>query len=191
MRTCDGLQNQPTLQRIKRHPPVTRFLFLLFLLGAASLSFAADKPIARHKTSKKERFEPKAEVAAFYHDLLEQNLTVKRQFDRLASKDESFGDVHFGPGDPQVVEWYPKASSWNAGADFNDDARFLVIQPLTFGRPRQYDYTLVVVSEFQVVHTGKTHYEHPERDADQKLDTNEITITFLGFRNFKLTPVKP
>ena len=150
----------------------------------------SDAPLQRHKESKDKRFDQKTEVAAFYLDLLTHNPTVKRQFDLLARKASSYGDVHFGTDDPQVVEWFPRTGSWSAGENFSDDTHFLVIQPLSFSRPRQHDYELAVVSEFHVVHTGKTHFEPPTQEEKQTLDSNEITITFLGFRNFKLTPFK-
>lgn len=162
----------------------------ILVLSVAQLSLGADSSLQRHKESKNKRFDQKNEVAAFYLYLLTHNPTVQRQLDSLTRKAPSYGDVHFGTDDPQVVEWFPRTGSWSAGENFSEDARFLVIQPLSFTRPRQHDYELAVVSEFHVVHTGKVHFEPPDQEVNEKLDSNEITITFLGFRNFKLTPVK-
>lgn len=163
---------------------------LLLLLCSLPLLLSAEPATERHLESKERRFDPKAEVAAFYLHLLAHDPAAKRQFDLLARKALSYGDVHFGTDAPQVVEWFPRIGAANAGVNFSTDTHFLVIQPLAFSRPQQHDYQLAVVSEFHVLHTGKTHYEPPDKEERQKLDSNEITIRFLGFRQFKLMPLK-
>ena len=164
--------------------------FSISLFFAFQFCLATDAPLQEQKTSTEKRFDPKAEVIEFYLKLLEKDPNVKRQFEQLAKEAPSYGDVHFGPGHPQIVEWYPKAGSFSAGQGFDVNSHFLIVHPLAFDRPRQNDYQLAIVSEFQVAHKGRVHFEPPDREDNSKLDSNEITITFLGFRNFKLTPTK-
>jgi hypothetical protein len=151
------------------------------------LSAHAREPVIT-KSSSSARLDAPTEVKAFYQKLLKTDPDVKRQFETLARKSVLYGDVHFGPGEPQVVEWFPKNDSWDQNG-FRFDQRFLVIQPLAFGRPKQEDYDLAVVSEFHVVHEGKTHLHPGDPDADFVLDSNKITVTFLGFRRFELRPL--
>jgi hypothetical protein len=151
------------------------------------LSAYADPPTIT-KSSSSAKFDAPSEVKAYYQKLLQTDANAKRQFETLARKSKLYGDVHFGPSEPQVVYWFPKEDSWDENG-FRYDQRFLVIQPLAFGRPKQEDYDLAIVSEFHVIHEGKTHLNPKDRDADFVLDSNKITITFLGFRRFELRPL--
>jgi hypothetical protein len=160
----------------------------LFLLLATSIGFAAPPPIQTTKSSDKKRFDAAAEVKAFYLKLLEDNPVVKRQFDALAKKSELYGDAHFGPGEPQVVEWYPHRDQWRAGEDFHYDQHFLVVQSLEFERPKWLSSSSAVVSEFRVIHDGKTQFDPKDPDEKELLVTNMITIEFLGFRTLVLSP---
>jgi hypothetical protein len=160
---------------------------LILILFALQIAYGADMPLKRRKVSKDEEFDTKKEVAVFYLDLLAHNSTVKRQFDQIRQKTLDFDDPHSGTDDPQVVEWFPMRGAFDAGEGYSsEDSHFLVIQPLSFSRPRQHDYYMTVVSEFHVVHNSKWHDVPREQKA--KTDFDEIEISFLGFRNFKISP---
>ena len=160
---------------------------LILLLCAVQVASGADNPLQRHKKSKAKEFDLQKEVAAFYLDLIEHNPTVRRQFQKIRSGEPNYQQPHYGTDDPQVVEWFPRRGSGGIGEGFDTDTRFLVIHPLSFRRMRQNDYYMAVVSEFRVVQSSKAH-ELPNRE--EKVDSDEVTITFMGFRNFKLTPFK-
>jgi hypothetical protein len=163
---------------------------LLILLLTASLGFAAPPPIQTTKSSDKKRFDAPPEIKAFYLKLLESDATIKQQFDALAKQSKLYGDVHFGPGEPQVVEWYPHRDQWSAGEGFHYDQHFLVVQPLKFGRPKWLESNSAVVSEFRVLHNGTTRIDPKDPDQKEHLLSNKITIQFLGFRLFALSPSK-
>jgi hypothetical protein len=173
---------------VVRTSPMKR-TFLVFLLSA-SIGFAAPPPIQTTKSSDKQRFDAPAEIKAFYLKLLESDGTIKRQFDALAKQAKLYGDVHFAPGKPQVVDWYPRRDQWNAGKDFHYDLHFLVIQPLEFGRPKWLESDSAVVSEFHVLHEGTTQIDPKDLNEKEQLLSNKITIQFLGFRTFALSPTK-
>jgi len=141
------------------------------------------------KSSTSQRFDPATEVKAYYAALLSENATVKQQFDSLAKQSALYGDVHFGPGEPQVVTWYPVTNQFTAGANFHYDERFLVVHPLTFGRPTWHESDAAVISEFRVIHKGKTRVDNNDPEKNPQLVTNTITIEFLGFRRFQLAPI--
>ena len=166
-------------------------MFLIFFLLGASISIAAPPPIQTTKSSDKEEFDARAEVKAFYLKLLESDATIKRQFDALAKKSKLYGDVHFGPGEPQVIDWYPRRDKSGVGEDFHYDQHYLVIQPLEFGRPKWLESDSAVVSEFRVLHDGTERMDPKDpRGRDPQLVSNKITIQFLGFRTFTLSQAK-
>jgi len=162
----------------------------LILLLAGSIGFAAPPPIQTTKSSDKKRFDVPNEVKAFYLKLLESDATIKRQFDAFAKQSKLYGDVHFGPGEPQVVDWYPHRDQWSAGEDFHYDQHFLVIHPLEFGRSKWLESDSAVVSEFRVLHEGTTQIDPKDPNEKEQLLSNKITVQFLGFRTFTLTPTK-
>jgi hypothetical protein len=161
----------------------------LILLLAGSIGFAAPPPIQTTKSSDKKRFDASAEIKAFYLKLIESDATIKRQLDALAKQSKLYSDVHFSPGEPRVVEWYPHRDQWSAGEDFHYDQHFLVIQPLEFGRPKWLESDSAVVSEFRALHDGTTRID-PKDPENEHLISNKITVQFLGFRTFTLTPTK-
>lgn len=158
----------------------------LFLSSASALTLLAEDALPPvHKSSKSKLYEPEEEVLSYYSDLMEHNSSVKRQFDALAKKAvPHFGQVHSGPGDPTAVEWFPRHGSSFIAEDINVDTRYLVIHPLEFIRVGHVDYEGMVVSEFRVQHKGTI--KNPAQTTE-KVESNEITITFLGFRPFGLT----
>lgn len=160
---------------------------LLFLLAVSS-SLAAP-PIQTTQSSDKKRFDAPTEVKAYYLKLLGSDTTIKRQFDALARQSKLYEDVHFGPGEPQVVEWYPRREQWSAGEDFHFDEHFLVVHPLEFGRPKWLESDSAVVAEFRVLHEGTTRLD-PKDNEKEQLISNKITVQFLGFRSFTLSPTK-
>jgi hypothetical protein len=161
--------------------------YLILFLCAVQIAYGADNPLQRHKKSKGKEFDLKEEVAAFYLDLIEHNPAVQRQFQKIRSADPNYRQAHYGTDDPQVVEWFPRSGSGGIPEGFDTDTHFLVIHPLSFRRVRHNDYYMAVVSEFHLVQSSKGH-ELPNREM--AVDSDEITITFMGFRNFKLTPCK-
>lgn len=155
------------------------------------LACGKDMPVQRQLKSTKNRYSAETETINFYKDLLEKNDEVKRQFDRLLQKSSEYGDTHFGPDDePTAVEWIPRTQRGGVEEGHSRDTHFLVFQSISFTRPRQHDSDLVVVSEFRAVQVDKEHLVEGE-NGPSALDSDELTITFLGFRNFKLDPSEP
>ena len=167
---------------------------LQFLAGSAilfqQLGFGADTPPQWHRQSLKTTFSDETEVKAFYDDLLAHNTTVKQQFDQFARQSPTYGDVHFGRDDPLVIEWVPSKQDFDVEWGYSTDAHYLLVQRLTFTRPRQHDSDLVVVSEFRVVNVCKSHPISGPKGPNE-VDSAEITITFLGFRDSKFSPIDP
>ncbi|MEO5913893.1 MAG: hypothetical protein ABIS50_06645 [Luteolibacter sp.] len=153
-------------------------------------AMGAETPLQLHKKSLTKEIDSNAEIIAFYKDLLNRNPTVKHQFDQLIRQSPEYGDPHFGPDDPQLVEWFPRTESGRIEDGHSTEANFLVIQNLSFTRPNQHDSNLAVVSEFHVIHTNKSHAVSG-LNGPSASDSDEVTITFLGFRDFKLSPIKP
>jgi hypothetical protein len=105
--------------------------FLIATLCLLPLVCGFGSPVEIKKESKSKEFDPVTEIKTFYQDILENNPTVKKQFiDQLKSiKDYHIDEAHFGPSDPQVIEWYPSKNEWDAETGFHFDKYFLVIQP--------------------------------------------------------------
>jgi len=162
-----------------------RFLILLLLSSASALTLLAEDALPPvHKSSTSKLYEPEEEVLSYYSDLMEHNSNVRRQFDALAKKAvPHFGQIHSGPGDPTAVEWFPRHGSSFITEDIDVDTRYLVFHPLQFIRVGHVDYEGMVVAEFRVQHKGTI--KNPAQ-ATEKVESNEITITFLGFRPFTL-----
>jgi hypothetical protein len=167
-----------------------RSVYLTLILATLAATMRAGSPPQLQKSSATDRYDAAAEVKTYYAALLETDANVKQQFDSLAKKSSLYGDVHFGPGEPQVVSWYPTQNEFTAGADFHFNERFLVIQPLTFGRPRLHESDSAVVSEFHVIHDGRTRIDDKDREKEPQLVTNTIKIEFLGFRSFQLSETR-
>jgi len=164
--------------------------FLYFAFGCLVIQMACGKDLAlqKHLTSTKVEFDQGKETIAFYGELLKENSQVKRQFEELLRKSSSYGDPHFGPDDPQVVEWIPRTERGGIEEGYSTDQHVLVVQSVSFTRPRQHDSDLVIVSEFHVTHVSKCHPVSGD-EGPSGLDSDELTITFLGFRNLNLIPV--
>lgn len=135
------------------------------------------------------RFDVPTEIKEYYRKLLESNATVKKQFDAIARQSELYDSGGFGPGEPQVIEWHPHQQEWDVSG-FRHDQHFLMIQPLQFGRSKWLESGLSAVSEFHVVHEGKTRVDPKDPKGDVMLISNKITLQFLGFRTLTLTPVE-
>jgi len=163
-----------------------RFLISLVLSSASAVTLLAEDALPSvHKSSTSKLYKPNVEVLSYYSDLMEHNSNVKQQFDALAKKlVPHFGQVHSCPGDPTAVEWFPRDGSSFITEDIDVDTRYLVIHPLEFIRVGHLDYEGMVVSEFRVQHKGTI--KNPAQTTE-KVESNEITITFLGFRQFALT----
>ena len=86
--------------------------------------FGATDPIQFHKKSLKKEIDARSEIVAFYKDLIENNAKVKKQFDQLLRKSQEYGDPHFGPDEPQVVEWIPQAQTGGVEEGYTTDAHY-------------------------------------------------------------------
>ena len=130
-----------------------------------------------------------SEIKAFYLQLLESDENTKIQFEHLTKKvSDEYGGI-FHTYDPQVIEWFPSENSWNAPEEFDWNGNYLVIQPIGYGRGRRSGYETAIVSEFNVVDSGKAIQENSGTNpADERMSTT-MTITFLGFRNFQISPI--
>jgi len=165
---------------------------LAALLVSCTVSLAANGAVAQiTKTSTKEFDIPK-EIKAFYSSLLDGNAEVKHQFEAAtqASREDNGGTFHVF--EPQVIDWFPSEDHWNVSKGFDCDDHYLVIQPIGLGRGRAETHDNAIVSEFEVIEAGKTKYDESDEAAgrDPTLISNTITIKFLGFRSFTLTPLK-
>ena len=152
----------------------------------AAASFAGDPLLQITKCSNSREFEPSSEVKAFYLKLVADNAEVKRQFEKIAKRSPNYSpeEPHCGPAEPQVVEWFPRTDQWRAPEYFNYDERYLVIQPLEFGSHGWSEYLGAVVSEFRVLHKGKTKPDPKNPEGKTKIVSDVITIQFLGFQDF-------
>jgi hypothetical protein len=129
-----------------------------------------------------------SEIEAFYLQLLESDENTKIQFEYLTKKvSDEYGGI-FHTYDPQVIEWFPSENSWNAPEEFDWNGNYLVIQPIGYGRGRRSGYETVIVSEFNVVDSGKAIQENSGTNPTDERMSTTMTITFLGFRNFQISP---
>ncbi len=148
----------------------------------------ADSPKQVTKSSRKS-FKVKDEIKEFYLHLLDGDAAVKKDFESLtASSRETNGGI-FSVSDPQIVEWFPSENNWDVSKGFDSDERYLVVQPVGYGRGKHAGNDSAVVSEFEVVCEGKMkpNAKDPDR-GDPQIISNKITITFLGFRTLALAP---
>ena len=129
------------------------------------------------------------EIKAFYLHLLESDKNIKQQFESLTKKwrDEHGGIFH--AYDPQVIDWFPSEESWNAPEEFKTDGNYLVIQPIGYGRGRHAGYETVIVSEFNVIDSGKAIQDNSRKSPEDERISTTMTISFLGFRNFQISPI--
>ena len=151
-----------------------------------------DMPLQKHQKSTTKNYDDKGETIAFYKELLEKNSEVKRQFERLISKSPYYGDPHFGHDhdEPTIVEWIPTSVRGRIQEGYSTDEHLLVFESVSFTRPPFEETEVVIVSEFHVVQVDKEHAVEGEK-GPSAVDSDEITITFLGFRDIQLTPIKP
>jgi len=151
--------------------------------------FADQAPLQIKKSSHTKRFDAAEEVRAYYLNLLKNNLKIKQQFNSLAGQSPFWGDVHSGTGEPQVIAWYPWNDEWDADKGFyHDDEHYLIVQPINFGRAKEFGQDFAVVSEFRVMVDGRTFIDPKDPDEKSHFVSNKITIQFLGFRDLTLKP---
>jgi hypothetical protein len=129
------------------------------------------------------------EIKAYYLHLLESDVNIKKQYESLTMKvSDEYGGI-FHTYDPQVIEWFPSENSWNAPEVFDWNGNYLVIQPIGYGRGRRSGYETVIVSEFNVIDSGKAIQEDSGANPANERMSTTMTITFLGFRNFQIGPI--
>ena len=176
----------------KRHGFANASLSLIAVFHMALCSAHGNDPLTVTKTSKK-IYNLKSEVKNFYDDLLSKNTDVKRQFNLLAAESRDGNGGDFQVFDPQIVEWFPTESHWDASTGFDSDEHYLVVQAIGFGGGRREGHDNLVISEFEVIHKGTTKYDDSYEKAgkDPALISNTVTIKFLGFRSPRLAAVKP
>jgi hypothetical protein len=151
---------------------------------------AADAPKQVTKSSKKKQLDAEAEVKAFYLQLTTADAEIKKQIEALTAKTQEDAGGLYHVFDPHVVEWFPSESSWDVGTGLsNSTGRYLVIQPIGYGRGKHAGNDMALVAEFEVESetvSTKIDPKHEERAAHFLSCT--LTITFLGFRDPTLTP---
>jgi hypothetical protein len=168
-------------------------LILFLTVFLCHFGHCADTSREVTKVSTKKRFDVSEEVKAFYRHLLESNARVKGQYESLTARIREENGTDFFAFDPQVMEGFPSESHWRVQTGFDSDERYLVIQPIGFGHARGSHNDGAIVSLFRVRTEGTTTYDDAlaAAGAEPKLISNKITITFLGFQNFKVTDLKP
>jgi hypothetical protein len=164
----------------------------VILLAIAALGVAADAPKQVTKSSSKQ-LNVKAEIKAFYLHLVALDPNIRKQVEVLTEKtQEANGGTYLGLGpNAQVVEWFPMESYWDVRTGLSEmTARFLVIQPVGGGGHHREGYDMALVAEFEAVSKAtSTKIDPKHEDREPRVLSDELTITFLGFRDPQLSPV--
>ena len=162
---------------------------ITLLLCVTALAHAADKPKQISKASKK-RLDVEAEVKAFYAQLTDTDSETRKQVDALTAKArEDYGGIYYA-SPPKVVEWFPTESNWDAMRGSDMTGRFLVIQPIGYGRSKHAGSDTALVAEFEAVYESVSKPDPKHPDEAGTLVSNKLTITFLGFRDPDLKTIK-
>jgi hypothetical protein len=161
----------------------------IIILSIAALGVAANAPKQVTKSSKK-KLNVESEIKAFYLQLTDSDPDIRKQVESLVEKSVDGFYLRF-PSDAQVVKWFPMESDWNVYTGLSEStARFLVIQPVTQGGHHHDSYEMALVAEFEAVSkTTTTKIGPKQEDREPRILSNELTITFLGFRDPEISPV--
>jgi hypothetical protein len=152
----------------------TLCLSILLICFTATGLFAGEKPTQTTVTPDAPADLPR-ELITYYTHLVETDDAVQKQVARLTARSrEKAGGLFKQWDEPRVVEWLPFSETRTNEGD-TVHGHYLVIQLAGRWRTKDSDADMALVSEFDV--------HHDER-------TNKLTITFLGFRDLKLTALK-
>ena len=168
-------------------------LLTLVLAGFATAAFATDAPKQTTKTSHKP-LDIGTEVKAFYVQLTKSDPDIQKQVEVLTAKTRDAEAGLYFPFEPRAVEWFPNERSWDVWKGTSDiSGRFLVIQLIGYGRSKYAGYNTALVAEFSIEYESTSSKLDPKHeDRKPRLISNELKITFLGFRSPDLRPaLKP
>jgi hypothetical protein len=179
---------------------------LLFFSFACSM--AGEPPPQRTKSSAV-AFKIEDEVKDFYLHLVDTDRSVQKTVASLIVKTaDSSDDVlessapakgpsetrdwfvpgtnhHYQSSQPRVVAWFPGEGNGTV-EKFNREQNYLVIVAVSSSHHHGDSTYGALVAEFHVVHTGTTKLNKAQTKTE--LISNKINLTFLGFRQFQLTP---
>jgi hypothetical protein len=185
-------------------------VFVTLLFCSLAWSIAGEPPPQRTKSSAVP-FKIEDEVKDFYLHLVDTNPSVQKTMASLILKAcDSSDDVlessvpakgpsetrdwfapetnnHYATSQPRVVAWFPGEFNGDV-KKFNDEQSYLVIVAVSQSYHRGGTVNGALVAEFRAVHTGTTKLNKAETEV--QVISNKITLTFLGFRQFKLNPIQ-
>ena len=162
----------------------------ILVFSMTAFCVAADIPKRITKSSKKKPLDVKAEIKAFYLQLTISDDKTQKQVESLTAKAQGdYGGIYHAY-EPQVIEWFPRESNWDAWQGSSDmTGRFLVIQPVGYGRSKHAGYDTALIAEFEAVsETTSTKLDPKHEDHEARFLSSKLTITFLGFRDPDLSP---
>ncbi len=117
------------------------------------------------------------EVAAYYNNLVEKDEDVQKQVARLTARSrEKAGGLFKLAEEPRAFEWFPTSETRSENVGDIVHGPFLVVQTAGRWRTKDSDADMALVAEFNVDY-DETNPSGPK-----------LTITFLGFRKFIITP---
>ncbi len=161
---------------------------ITILICFTALAHADDKPKEISKASTK-RLDVEAEVKNFYLQLTETDPETRKQVEALTARArEDYGSIYYA-SPPKVAEWFPTESNWDARRGSDMTGRFLVIQPIGYGRSKHAGSDTALIAEFEAVYESVTKLDPKHPDGAVILVSNKLTITFLGFRDPDLTAI--
>ncbi len=148
------------------------FLYCAFAIGV----LAGDNTKQMTKNVEAAADLPK-EVAAYYSNLVEKDEDVQKQVARLTGRSrEKAGGLFKLAEEPRAFEWFPMSETRSDAHGDTAHGRFLVVQTAGRWRTKDSDADMALVAEFNVDY-DETNPSGPT-----------LTITFLGFRKFIITP---
>jgi len=163
---------------------------ILLSISIASFAYAGNPLKTINKTSEK-RINIESEVKAFYCQLTDNDPEIKNQIELLTDKtrEEHGGIYHEFP--LAIVKWFPSKEQWDVSKGSEIVAHYLVIQPIGYGRSKHAGVDSVLITEFEVDYNSVTALDENKPTKEEKLISNTLTITFLGFRDPSLTALPP
>ena len=150
---------------------ISIFLYCAFAIGV----LAGDNTKQMTKNVDAPADLPK-EVAAYYNNLVEKDEDVQKQVARLTGRSrEKAGGLFKLAEEPRAFEWFPMSETRSDNGD-TAHGRFLVVQTAGRWRTKDSDADIALVAEFNVDYDETNPSGH------------KLTIAFLGFRKFIITP---
>ena len=144
----------------------------LFLLLGAMQCFADDAPLPQTTRTSNKSINVESAIKWFYNELVYSPGRVQSQAEALTAQSRENNGGIYKAFEPQVIDWFPTETEWDAVRDTSTmQGRFLVVQPVGYGRSKHAGYDTALVAEFEAIYVT----------APNK--PNKLTITFLGFRD--------